>query len=67
MELWTKTEFQYFKHGMRKLPTTSDKLASHPEDNIKIHMDKYPMMLRYRPDKFDSVYNKRRNFDKSVK
>jgi len=39
-----------------KPPTTSEKLASHPEDNIKINVDNYPTMLKYRMDATDSVY-----------
>ena len=51
---------------MKKPATTPEKLASRPEDNIKINTDNYPIMLKYRLDTIDSVYNQLWNFDKSV-
>ena len=51
---------------MKMAPTTSERLTSHPKDNIKINMYNYLMMFMYRLDTIESVYNQWWNFDKNV-
>jgi hypothetical protein len=51
---------------MKKPTATSEKLTSHPEDNIKINMDNYPMILKYRLDTIDSVYYQWWKFYKNI-
>lgn len=54
------------RNKMKKSTATSEKLTSHPEDNIKINVNNYPMILKYRLDTIDSVYYQWWTFDKNV-
>jgi hypothetical protein len=67
VQQWTKAELRcsyglrlnstVLRNKLQKPPTNSEKLASHAEDNTKMNVDNYLMMLQYRLETMHSVYN----------
>lgn len=64
---WTEAELKcnyglrlnsaVLRNKLQKPPTNSEKLVNHAEDKTKMNMDNYLMVLQYRPETMDSVYN----------